>query len=45
MLLSRSSRNGGEHEAHHIAATDLDSERIRRIPVLNGLINEYTQAA
>jgi putative transposase len=28
-----------------IAATDLDSERIRRKPVLGGLINEYTHAA
>jgi hypothetical protein len=25
--------------------TDLDIERIRRKPVLNGLINEYTHAA
>ena len=28
-----------------IAATDLGSERIRRRPVLGGLINEYTHAA
>jgi len=28
-----------------IAATDLDSEQIRRKSVLYGLINEYTRAA
>jgi hypothetical protein len=28
-----------------IAATDIGSERIRRKPVLGGLINEYTHAA
>jgi hypothetical protein len=27
------------------AMTDLDIERIRRKPVLNGLTNEYTHAA
>src|SRR6266853_36186 len=34
-----------EHKAHGIPATDLDSERIRRKPVLGGLINEYIRAA
>ena len=29
----------------HGAAADLDSHRIRRKPVLNGLINEYMRAA
>jgi putative transposase len=28
-----------------VSVTDLDTERIRRRPVLNGLINEYTHAA
>ena len=31
--------------APHSAMTDLDIERIRRRPVLYGLINEYTHAA
>jgi transposase InsO family protein len=33
------------HGAPRAAMTDLDIERIRRKPVLNGLINEYTHAA
>ena len=32
-------------DAPRTAVTDLDIERIRRKPVLNGLINEYTHAA
>jgi transposase InsO family protein len=32
-------------DAPRAAMTDLDIERIRRKPVLNGLINEYTHAA
>ena len=32
-------------DAPRIDMTDLDIERIRRKPVLNGLINEYTHAA
>jgi putative transposase len=36
---------GGERDPRRIAATDLDSERIHRKPVLHGLINEYTRAA
>ncbi len=35
----------GEYDAPRVAATDLDTERIRRIPVLGGLINQYTYAA
>ena len=35
----------GEPDARPIAASDLDSQQIRRKPVLNGLINEYTDAA
>jgi putative transposase len=35
----------GEHDGGRITVTDLDSERIRRKPVLGGLINEYTRAA
>ena len=27
------------------AATDIDAQQVRRKPVLNGLINEYTHAA
>ena len=32
-------------DAPRAAMTDLDIERIRRKPILNGLINEYTHAA
>ena len=32
-------------DAPRTAMTDLDIERIRRKPILNGLINEYTHAA
>jgi transposase InsO family protein len=35
----------GEHDGSHITVTHLDRERIRRKPVLGGLINEYTHAA
>ena len=35
----------GDPDAFHGSAVDLDSRRIRRKPVLNGLINEYLQAA
>ena len=35
----------GERHVPRATATDLDTERIRRKPVLNGLINEYTHAA
>jgi transposase InsO family protein len=35
----------GERDPRRIAAIDLDSVRIHRKPVLNGLINEYTRAA
>jgi transposase InsO family protein len=35
----------GEHNPRPTAAADLDSDRIRRKPVLNGLINEYLHAA
>jgi putative transposase len=34
-----------EHDSRHNAETRLDSQRIRRKAVLNGLINEYTRAA
>ena len=34
-----------EPDAPRATMTDLDSERIRRKPVLGGLINEYTHAA
>jgi putative transposase len=36
---------GGDPEASQGSAAALDSRRIRRKPVLNGLINEYTRAA
>src|ERR1019366_173363 len=35
----------GDPDASHGSAADLDSRRIRRKPVLNGLINEYLRAA
>ncbi len=34
-----------EHDAPHATLTDVDTRRIRRKPVLNGLINEYVHAA
>ena len=33
-----------ERDAHPATATDIDTRRIRRKPVLNGLINEYVRA-
>ena len=36
---------GDERGAPRATMTDVDSERIRRKPVLAGLINEYTHAA
>ena len=36
---------GGEHDGGHLTVADLDRERIRRKPVLGGLINEYSRAA
>jgi len=36
---------GGGHDSRRITASDLDSQRVRRRSVLNGLINEYTRAA
>ena len=35
----------GDPDASHGSAADLDSRRIRRKPVLSGLINEYLRAA
>ena len=35
----------GELDAPSVTVTDLDGERIRRKPVLDGLINEYARAA
>ena len=34
-----------ERDAHPATVTDIDMRQIRRKPVLNGLINEYTRAA
>ncbi|MGH3409724.1 MAG: integrase core domain-containing protein [Streptosporangiaceae bacterium] len=34
-----------EHHAPRVIAADLDTRRIRRKPVLSGLINEYVRAA
>src|SRR6266516_4551583 len=34
-----------ERDAHPATVTDIDIRQIRRKPVLNGLINEYTRAA
>jgi len=34
-----------ERDAHPATVTDVDPQQIRRKPVLNGLINEYTHAA
>ena len=34
-----------EHDAPHATVTDVDTQQIRRKPVLGGLINEYTHAA
>jgi putative transposase len=36
---------GSKHHAPRITPGDLGAQRIRRRPVLSGLINEYTQAA
>jgi putative transposase len=35
----------GEHDAPRATVTDIDTQQIRRKPVLGGLINEYTHAA
>ncbi len=37
--------NDRDPDTFHRAAADPDSRRIRRKPVLNGLINEYLRAA
>ena len=34
-----------ERDAHPAAVTDIGAQQIRRKPILNGLINEYTHAA
>ncbi len=34
-----------ERDAHPATVTDIDTRQIRRKPVLNGLIKEYTRAA
>ena len=36
---------GAERDASRATMIDVDGERIRRKPVLGGLINEYTHAA
>ena len=36
---------GGLHDMPRITVTDLDTQRIRRKPILSGLINEYIRAA
>jgi putative transposase len=35
----------GERDVPRAAVTDVDTQQIRRKPVLNGLINEYMHAA
>jgi len=42
---SPSASHDAGRDAPRAAMTDLDIEQIRRKPVLNGLINEYTHAA
>jgi transposase InsO family protein len=34
-----------ERDTHRAAVTDIGAQQIRRKPILNGLINEYTHAA
>jgi len=36
---------GCDREVPGVTAVNLDAQRIRRKPVLNGLINEYSRAA
>jgi putative transposase len=36
---------GSERDARRAAVTDIGAQQIRRKPILNGLINEYTHAA
>ena len=34
-----------ERDGIRVAVTDIDTQHVRRKPILNGLINEYTRAA
>jgi transposase InsO family protein len=36
---------GSERDTHRAAVTDIGAQQIRRKPILNGLINEYTHVA
>jgi transposase InsO family protein len=36
---------GGQRDGSRAIVTDIDTQQIRRKPILNGLINEYTHAA
>ena len=44
-LIPRTRWTDDERDGPHATVTDIDTQQIRRKPILNGLINEYTHAA
>ena len=44
-LIPRTRWTDDERDGPHATVTDIDTQQIRRKPILNDLINEYTHAA